>query len=56
MTAVGFFFITAAYLIAVLDDHYGVPDALQAVAGFCILAGFPLTAFGVMAWLWRVMP
>ena len=56
MTAIGFFFITAAYLIAMLDNHYDVPDALLAVAGLFIVAGFPLTIFGVTTWLWRFMP
>jgi hypothetical protein len=56
MTAIGFFFIAAAYLIGILDNYFNLPDATQAVAGFCILAGVPLTAFGVLTWLWRVMP
>jgi len=56
MTAIGLLLITAAYFVAKLDEHYSVPDVMQAIAGLCILVGFPLTAAGVTTWLWRVMP
>ena len=56
MTAVGFFFLVFAWMMATLDDYVDVPELVLGLCSLLVLAGPPLMLAGVTTWLWRVMP
>jgi len=56
MTAIGLLLVIVGALYAILCHKKGRMTRLATVMGLAMWAGAMCIVFGVIAWIWRVMP